>query len=158
MSDKTGHVSVHRLVAAEKLGRPLRGEEHVHHLNGDPEDNRPENLVIVSSSEHTKLHWASGDWDHLRDRVEKAPDDAWQTIRDLRKAARIKQGDLAAAAGMRQSHLCEIEHNQPCRPLALADYRRLILAFDDVRIKREIAFQDALAEVINPKCDQEAVS
>lgn len=46
----------HRVVAEQMLGRPLRADEIVHHINGDKRDNRPENLQIMSQSEHAKLH------------------------------------------------------------------------------------------------------
>ena len=45
----------HRLVMEQKLGRPLRKDEHVHHLNRDKADNRPENLILVGSSEHSVI-------------------------------------------------------------------------------------------------------
>jgi len=48
------------------LGRPLRHDEHVHHLNEVKSDNRPENLQIVSNSAHVTDHWAEG---HYDDRV-----------------------------------------------------------------------------------------
>lgn len=46
----------HILVAEEKIGRRLYKNEHVHHLNGKKLDNRPENLLVCTASEHRTLH------------------------------------------------------------------------------------------------------
>lgn len=46
----------YRQVMEQHLGRALREDEHVHHMNGDPTDDRLENLQLLTPSEHHKLH------------------------------------------------------------------------------------------------------
>ena len=41
-----GNIQEHKLVMEEKIGRPLRKGESVHHINGIRDDNRPENLEL----------------------------------------------------------------------------------------------------------------
>lgn len=47
----------HRRRMEAIIGRRLRPDEDVHHINGIHDDNRPENLQILSHTEHMRLHW-----------------------------------------------------------------------------------------------------
>lgn len=43
----------HRLVAEEKVGRYLRSDEQVDHINGIKNDNRPSNLQVLTAHQHS---------------------------------------------------------------------------------------------------------
>ncbi len=50
----------HRVVVEKVLGRKLLKNEHVHHINGIKDDNRPENLVVVNARTHMQTEWKEG--------------------------------------------------------------------------------------------------
>ena len=53
---KQGYMTEQRFTMEQHLGRLLRHNEIVHHINHDKYDNRLENLQVVSHSQHAKLH------------------------------------------------------------------------------------------------------
>lgn len=57
MADRSGKVMEHRLILGQQIGRPLKQEEVVHHLNGIKDDNRRHNLqLLATQSEHMDIH------------------------------------------------------------------------------------------------------
>lgn len=51
-----GYVMEHILVAERILGRPIDRIEAVHHINGVKNDNRPDNLAVMSEADHQRYH------------------------------------------------------------------------------------------------------
>lgn len=56
LSIKGRRIFEHRYFMEQKIGRRLRRDEDIHHKNGIKDDNRIENLVLLTRSEHSKLH------------------------------------------------------------------------------------------------------
>jgi hypothetical protein len=52
---KGGWIFEHRWIVEQQLGRYLERDEHVHHLNHERADNRPENLQLLSALEHMAI-------------------------------------------------------------------------------------------------------
>lgn len=57
-ASKRGYVAEHRLVMEQHLGRYLEPHELVHHRNEITNDNRLENLEVMSHAEHMRYHKA----------------------------------------------------------------------------------------------------
>lgn len=55
-ASKDGHVMEHVLIMENHIGRRLRDDEVVHHKNHQRDDNRIENLQLMTFKEHSALH------------------------------------------------------------------------------------------------------
>jgi hypothetical protein len=59
-TNKYKHRSKHRLehreIARELLGRNLSKNEVIHHIDGDPKNNSLDNLMLMSRTDHNRLH------------------------------------------------------------------------------------------------------
>lgn len=53
---RDGYVLLHRMIAEYQLGRYLKEEEVVHHMNHIRDDNRIENLLVMKQKEHMSMH------------------------------------------------------------------------------------------------------
>ena len=60
MATKQGYVAEHRLAMAEKIGRPLKRQEVVHHIDGDPNNNRIDNLMLFRTNAEHLRHELTG--------------------------------------------------------------------------------------------------
>ena len=64
LSTKDGYVMEHILVMEKAIGRYITREEAVHHINKKRDDNRLENLQLMTFKEHASLHskerWENG--------------------------------------------------------------------------------------------------
>jgi len=56
---KNGGMRRSRFILEQALGRPLKEGMVVHHINGNVQDDHPENLLEIRRGEHTRLHHQS---------------------------------------------------------------------------------------------------
>jgi hypothetical protein len=52
----------HRIAWERAHGKKLEPGSHVHHLDGNPFNNSPENLIALTAKEHYDIHFEQGDY------------------------------------------------------------------------------------------------
>lgn len=55
-ANSRGYIYEHRHIMEQHIGRYMTHDEVVHHINGNKTDNRLENLLLLTNSEHVALH------------------------------------------------------------------------------------------------------
>ena len=97
-------IGEHRHIVETMLGRKLSRSEVVHHINEDKIDNRIENLLVMSLSDHTKLHMNG----------ENAPSNKLRkedviNIRKLLASTSLTYRDIAKIYGVNENTISDIK-------------------------------------------------
>ena len=59
-ANKQGYIREHRYIVSMYLGRPLRDNEEIHHINGNRSENNIGNLQLIDKRTHGLIHCQQG--------------------------------------------------------------------------------------------------
>jgi len=103
-------VGVHQLVAVAEYGFDMVAGKDTHHRNKIPWDNRPENIEVMSQSEHSSTH--------ARERVGDKNPNSTLTEKDVREMKRklsktsLTQDQIAQEFGINQPQVSKIKRGE----------------------------------------------
>lgn len=88
-AEKRGRVMEHIVVWEKHFNKKLPEGSVIHHINGIKDDNRIENLMMMTSAEHTKLHHKNS----KRSKYTKSKISLWakERLKDARNHPRYKE-------------------------------------------------------------------
>ena len=114
--------TLHRRVAEQLMGRKLSADEHVHHVDVNPQNNHPSNLLVMAAVAHRRLHSAMAKIDNLDQREWLAQEDA--VFIDL--AGYEVQPELLSIISMFPKPLdVSLEEDRLARSAVMAEKQRL---------------------------------
>jgi hypothetical protein len=73
-------IFVHRYKMEQKLGRKLESHEIVHHKDENKRNNDPDNLEVLTNSDHSSLHWTND----RKKIMSKVKTDNWKNINGVK--------------------------------------------------------------------------
>lgn len=87
----------HRFIAKEMLGRELNTNEVVHHIDGNKRNNAVQNLMVVTRSEHARMHAKEIDRSKAVIQLDKngIVITKWHSAREASKALNIYSGNIS---------------------------------------------------------------
>lgn len=98
-ANSVGYVRRAILIAEAYAGRPIDTTEHVHHINRITDDDRPENLQILTAADHMRLHGDLLRTERLG-RLNPAAKLSEDAVRAIYEARSESTGSLAARYGV----------------------------------------------------------
>lgn len=121
-ADVNGYVIEQRLIMEKHLGRFLNDKEIVHHINHDKYDNRVSNLVVMTESEHAKIHKRRFHKPYVPPKgipfyipPSKLSEKQCNQIREEYAVGGISQANLGKKFGVSQSHVHKVIKAQSMR-------------------------------------------
>lgn len=129
-------VSLHRLIAAGRAGRPLRRSEEVHHRDGDKGNLAALNLAVVSSKEHRRRHQEDfpAEEAHRRQKIAESVRQQWADPEYRNRLSAAHRGTGAWLASEKEGRYKKPKRNllseAHCR--AISEGRTIPLARDVV--------------------------
>ena len=133
----------YRKVWEERYGAIPQGVV-IHHINGDPTDDRIENLQALTVQEHKAIHVQMRATQEAKyRRSSDASTEYGKWIRILRKAAAVSQSALAARTGVHNDELSRLENGKADRAMTEAEFLRAQAALLEIVAERDAAFDEA---------------
>lgn len=124
-------ISIHRLVAHVFHGPPGNPKFVCHHKDGNPRNNRADNLCWISQAENTRLHFAG--------RPKKLTERQIDEIRSQNPGPMVRLNDLAAAFNVSYSTVCAVRSGRNWKNESGKKSNRAILTDSQIKAIRDWA-------------------